>query len=96
MIANAVFITTVFFLALGIWVLQECQFLIPYRNLLFGRYFGPIIAFSGALFLNLFAAVYLSCRRLFLKDTGRKLAHVEKQLRTGESVMDELTDRLDE
>ena len=96
MIANSVFITTVLFLALGIWILQECQFLIPYRSLLFGRYFGAIMAFSGAFFLNLFAAVYLSCRRLFLKDTGRKLAHVEKQLRTGESVLEELTERLDE
>jgi hypothetical protein len=96
MIANSVFITTVFFLALGIWILQECQFLIPYRNLLFGRYFGIIMAFSAAFFINLFAAVYWSSRRLFLKDTGRKLAHVEKQLRTGESVLDELTDRLDE
>ncbi len=96
MIANAVFITTVLFLALGIWILQECQFLIPYRALIFGRCFGAIAAFSAAFFLNLFAAVYLSCRRLFLKDTGRKLAHVEKQLRTGESVLDELTERLDE
>jgi hypothetical protein len=96
MTANSIFITTVLFLALGIWILQECQFLIPFRDLIFGRYFDVILAFGCAFFLNLFAAVYLICRRLFLKDTGRKLAHVEKQLRTGESVLDELTERLGE
>ncbi len=96
MIANAVFITTVLCLALGILLLQECRFLIPYRSLLFGKYFAVIMAYSAAFFLNLFAAVFLSCRKLFLKDTGRKLAHVEKQLRTGESILDELAQRLDE
>jgi hypothetical protein len=35
-------------------------------------------------------------RKLLLKETGRKLAHVEKQLRTGQSISEELTDRLKE
>jgi len=96
MIANAVFATTVIFLALGILLLQECQFLIPYRHVLFGKYGSAIAWFGAALFLNLFAAIYTVCRKLFLKDTGRKLAHLEKQLRTGGSLSDELTRRLNE
>ena len=32
MIANAFFATTVLFLALGLFLMQECQFLIPYRR----------------------------------------------------------------
>jgi len=96
MFGNAVFVTTIIFMALGIWLLQECRFLIPYRSLIFGRYFGALAAYAAALFLNLFAAVYLICRKLFLKDTGRKLAHLEKQLRTGESISEELTRRLSE
>ena len=96
MIANAVFVTTVLLLALFLWLLQECQFLIPYRSLLFGRYFGPIVVYAAALFCNLFAAVYLIGRKLFLKDTGRKLAHLEKQLRTGETISEELSRRLGE
>ena len=35
MIGNAVFATTVIFLALAIYLLQECRFLIPYRHVLF-------------------------------------------------------------
>ena len=96
MIGNAVFATTVIFLALGILVMQECQFLIPYRHLIFVKYGSVLALFCGALFVNLFAAVYMICRMLFLKDTGRKLAHLEKQLRTGGSLSDELTRRLNE
>lgn len=96
MIANAVFITTLIFLALGIFLLQECQFLIPYRHVLFMKYGSSLALFGGALFINLFAVIYLVSRRLFLKDTGRKLAHLEKQLRTGGSLSDELSKRLNE
>jgi hypothetical protein len=38
----------------------------------------------------------LPSRELFLKDTGRKLAHIEKQLRTGPSISEELSCRLSE
>jgi hypothetical protein len=96
MIGNAIFATTVIFLPLGLYLMQECQFLIPYRHVLFVKY-GQTLAISAAvLFVNLFAGVYLICRILFLKDTGRKLAHLEKQLRTGTSLSDELHQRLSE
>jgi hypothetical protein len=96
MIGNAVFATTVILLGLGLFLLQECQFLIPYRHVLFVKYGPTILLFSAALFVNLFAVVYMSCRLLFLKDTGRKLAHLEKQLHTGDSLSAELTRRLNE
>lgn len=96
MIGNALVIATVIFLALGFFLMQECRFLIPYRDLLFGKYSREIALFGATLFLNVFAAVYLLCRKLFLKDTGRKLAHVEKQLRTGASFSEELSRRLSE
>ena len=35
-------------------------------------------------------------RKLLLKDTGPKLAHLEKQLRTGPSISTELTGQLKE
>ena len=96
MIGNAFLATTVLFLALGFFLMQECSFLIPYRQLLFGKYGGALALFGATLFVNLFAAVFVSCRKLFLKDTGRKLAHLEKQLRTGSSISEELTRRLNE
>ncbi len=40
--------------------------------------------------------MYLIVRKLFLKETGRKLAHIEKQIRSGESISEELTRRLSE
>jgi hypothetical protein len=52
--------------------------------------------FLLCLFGNLFAVVYAINRKLFLKDTGRKLAHVEKQIRTGSSISEELSERLTE
>jgi hypothetical protein len=94
MLANSLFVTTIIFLALLLFLLGECTFLIPYRVLLVDKYGTTIIAFLAALFLNVFAAMYLGARKLFLKDTGRKLAHVEKQIRTGSSISEELTQRL--
>jgi hypothetical protein len=94
MIASAAFITTLIFLVLGILLLGECRFLIPYRHVIFMKYGSAIASFAAALFLNLFAAVYLLCRSLFLKDTGQKLAHLEKQIRTGGSISEELHRRL--
>ncbi len=94
MLANSLFLTTILFLALLLFLLGECTFLIPYRVLLVDKYGTTIFAFLVALFLNVFAVVYLGARKLFLKDTGRKLAHVEKQIRTGSSISEELTQRL--
>ena len=94
MIANALIVTSVLFLALAFWVMQEATFLIPYRQLLFQKYGESLLLFGSVLFLNLFAGIYAAARRFFLKETGRKLAHLEKQLRTGASVSEELSDLL--
>ncbi len=96
MVRIALVMTTVLMLALGFFLLQECAFLIPYRRLIWARYAGAIGLFGTALFVNLFAGVYLACRKFFLADTGRKLAHLEKQLRTDGSLSDELAQRLKE
>jgi hypothetical protein len=96
MIANAIFVTTILFLALAIFLLQECQFLIPYRHALIHYYGGALLFWGAVLFLNLFAAVYSVVRWLFLKDTGRKLAHLDKQLRSDPGLSDELLRKLRE
>ena len=96
MVANAFFASTVICMALGLFLLQECQFLIPYRRLLVEKYGAHIALFAAAFFLNLLAAIFAICRKVFLKDTGRKLAHLEKQLRTGPSISEELSQRLKE
>ena len=94
MVANAFFATTVIGMALGLFLLQECQFLIPYRDLIVTKYGGAIALYAALLFVNLFALTYSITRKVFLKDTGKKLAHLEKQLRTGPSILEELSERL--
>ncbi len=96
MIPNIFFATTILFLAIGFLLLEECAFLIPYRTLLVEKYGRTIALFAGLLFLNLFALMYVVVRKLLLKETGRKLAHIEKQIRTGESISEELSRRLSE
>ena|ERR1051326_8316469 len=95
MFGNALFFTSVVFLALAFWLMDECRFLIPYRNLIWMKYASDIAVFAGVLFVNLFAAFYAVGRKLFLKDTGRKLAHLEKELRRG-NISEELSRRLQE
>lgn len=96
MIPNIFFATTIIFIAIGFLLLQECSFLIPYRALLLEKYGRDIALFAGLLFFNIFALMYLIVRKLLLKETGRKLAHIEKQIRTGESISEELSRRLSE
>ena len=85
MIANALILTTALLLALGFWLMGELKFLIPYRRILVYQYGGVILAWTAVLFTNVFAAVYSVQRKFFLKDTGRKLTHVDKQVASGES-----------
>jgi len=96
MIANVFFGTTILFMAAGFFLLDQCRFLIPYRSLLLQRYGATILLFAAVLFINIYAALYFGIRKLLLKETGRKLAHVEKQLRTGQSISEELTEQLKE
>ncbi len=95
MVTNVFFATTIIFLALGFYLQQECEFLIPYRRLIFDAYLPAIGLYAALLFINIFAATYLLVRKLLLKETGQKLAHVEKQIRTGQSISEELTARLE-
>lgn len=96
MVTNVFFATTILFMAIAFFLLQECEFLIPYRDLLVQVYGPWIAAYAAVLFVNIFALIYVAVRKLLLKDTGRKLAHLEKQLRTGHSISEELTERLKE
>ena len=94
MIGNLLLLTTAIFLAGVFFLMEQCRFLIPYRHLLWVKYAGAIATFGTVLFVDLFAGLYLLSRKVFLKDTGRKLAHLEKQLRTGTSLSEELSERL--
>lgn len=96
MIANALFAATVCLLAVLLYVLEACTFLVPYRELIWQKYAPTITVFGAVLLINLFAFFYLLMRKVFLKDTGQKLAHLEKELRNGGAISEELARRLEE
>ncbi len=83
MVANALLVAVAILLGYLFWLMGELKFLAHYRNVLFHFYGNIILAWFGFLFLNVFAAVYLIERKFFLKDTGRKLWHVDTQANRG-------------
>ena len=85
MIANALILTIALLLALGFWLMDELKFLIPYRHILIQQYGLLLLAWSSVLIVNVFAGVYAIQRKFLLKDTGRKLSHVDKQAASGHS-----------
>jgi hypothetical protein len=95
MIAQAFVITSVVMLAVFFYLLDACRFLIPYRDVLIRDYGREIAGFAGLVFLNLFAVIYQGARILGLKDTGRKLRHLEKQVRSGDAVGGDLSGRFE-
>jgi len=87
MIANAMLIALAVLLACLFYLMGELKFLVPYKRLIFHQYGTTLLAWLGILFVNLFAAAYWIQRKFFLKDTGRKLAHIDNQARGGHTSM---------
>jgi len=87
MIANTLLLTLAILLAYGFWLLDQLKFMARYKSVLFEAYGMTILVCAGILFLNVFAAAFALQRRFFLKDTGRKLSHLDKQFQTGEVHM---------
>jgi hypothetical protein len=87
MIANALLITIAILLALGFWLMGELRFLVPYKLVLWRSYATPILIYAGIMSANVFTAVVVFIRKFLLKDTGRKLSHLDKQLHVGQTEM---------
>jgi hypothetical protein len=85
MVATALLFTLAIILAIAFFLMGELKFLVPYKSLLLNQYAGLIFAYFGLLFANLFALTYALHRKFFLKDTGKKLSHLDKQFGIGEA-----------
>jgi len=79
MIANAILITIAVVLAIAFYLMGELKFFIPFKIVIWRAYSAYILSYCGLLFANVFAAAFALNRKFFLKDTGRKLAHLDKQ-----------------
>jgi hypothetical protein len=89
MIANAFFVATLIFLALGFWLMHDLQFLVPWRNLILHRYGSGITVYFLLLFVNILGCTVWIERKFFLRDTGRKLRHLDQEIHTGQSELSE-------
>jgi len=87
MIANALLIALAVLLACLFCLMGELKFLVPYKRLIFHQYGTMLLAWLAILFVDLFAAVYWIQRKFFLKDTGRKLRHIDNQTSGGHTSM---------
>lgn len=85
MIANAILITIAVMLGIAFYLMGELRFFIPFKVVIWRAYSAYILSYCGLLFANVFAAVFALNRKFFLKDTGRKLAHLDKQFNAGQS-----------
>ena len=94
MTANAAFAAALTTFLSVAWLAGELSFLAPFKTVLFHRHGFVITGGILLLFLNLCAVYYGIARWLFLRDAGRKLQHVDEQLRTGDGLHDDLRPHL--
>lgn len=94
MIQNAAFLAALTVFLVGGWLAAELTFLVPYKALLFERHGLRLGVAAVLLFLNLLGIYYGIGRWLFLRDTGRKLLHVDRQLTSPDAVLEDLRQHL--
>jgi len=76
-------------------VISECRFLLPLVARIWQDY-GYWLSFASAWFIvNLAGATYVLLRKVLLSNTGRKLSHLERQLRGTSTISEELTARIE-
>jgi len=90
MIANAAFLAGLTTFVLAAWLAAELSFLAPYRAAIFRTYGVHILGGVVVVFVNLLGAYYFIARWLFLRDAGRKLTHIDRQLRSAPGLHDDL------
>jgi hypothetical protein len=90
MIANAAFMASLTTFLIVAWLAGELTFLAPYKAGLFRQHALWIVGAILVLFLNLCAGYYSIARRLFLREAGRKLSHLDGQLSTPDALLSDL------
>ena len=89
MLANAVFVATFIFLALGFWLMHELHFLVSWRSFIVHNYLQSIAHYCALLFANILGLTIWIERKFFLRDTGRKLKHLDQEIHSGHSELSE-------
>lgn len=90
MIRNCAFLAAVTVFLMTAWVAGKATILAPYKRQLFDEHGWFIAGAVLVVFLDLFGIYYGVARLLFLRDTGRKLGHLDRQLQTRDAVFDDV------
>ena len=90
MIANSAFLAALTLFLMAAWLAGELAFLAPYKATLFRQHGWFIAGLALLVFFNLCALYYSVARWLFLRDSGRKLLHLDRQLGTSDAALDDL------
>ena len=90
MIANAAFLAALTVFLLVSWLAGELRFLAPHKSLLFHTHAPLLGGLDLVLFFNLCALNYSVARWLFLRETGRKLQHLDRQLSSDDTAIEDL------
>jgi len=90
MIANTAFLAALTVFLLAAWLAGELSFLAPYKTALFRLHGTFIASLAVIVFLNLCATYYALARWFFLRETGRKLTHMDRDLIASEGVHEDL------
>lgn len=91
---SAVLAALTLFLLMG-WLAGELRFLAPYKATLFRQYGWTLAGVVLLVFLNLCVLYDSFGRWLFLRDAGRKLLHLDRQLGTPDAALQDLGPHLD-
>jgi hypothetical protein len=95
MIANSAFLAALTLFLMAAWLAGELAFLAPYKATLFRQHGWFIAGLVLVVFFYLCALYYSVARWLFLRDSGRKLRHLDRQLGTPDAALEELGSHLD-
>lgn len=90
MIANAALLAVLTTFLLVGWLAGELSYLAQYRVGIFRHHGWFLFSAAVVVFLNLSAVFYSIGRWLLLRDTGRKLSHLEGQIGTSDTILRDL------
>ena len=95
MIQNSAFLALVTVFLLVGWFAGEVRFLAAYKGVLFRLHGQLILAAILLVFFNLCAAYYVVARWLFMREAGRKLSYLDRQLTTPDAALRDLGNHLE-
>ena len=90
MVGKVLCFTVILWMVYAFFLLDSLRFLAPYKRLILAHHAGALALYGVLVFVNLFGGLFLAYRAVLLKDTGRKLALVEKRTAAEESFETEL------